>query len=79
MNVDWNIVRQEIAGQKVPSAIAKRGGEAPIAGEVFYSINSGAKQSLYRNHLSMAEATGYSVVVRFVVRYRTYQIVLTCG
>ncbi len=50
MNVDWDIVRQEIAGQKVQSA---------IAGQVFYGINSGAKQSLDRNYLLMAEATGY--------------------
>ncbi|PMB52582.1 cholesterol oxidase [Fischerella thermalis CCMEE 5201] len=48
--VDWDIVRQEIAGQKVPSA---------ITGQVYYGINSGAKNSLDRNYLSMAEATGY--------------------
>lgn len=47
--VDWDIVRQEIAGQKVPSA---------ITGQVYYGINSGAKNSLDRNYLSMAEATG---------------------
>jgi cholesterol oxidase len=50
MNIDWDIVRQEIAGKKVPSA---------IVGEIFYGINSGAKQSLDRNYLKMAEATGY--------------------
>ncbi|NMG21131.1 GMC family oxidoreductase, partial [Brasilonema bromeliae SPC951] len=49
MAVDWDIVRQEIAGQKVPSA---------ITGQVYYGINSGAKNSLDRNYLSMAEATG---------------------
>ncbi|NMG09426.1 GMC oxidoreductase [Brasilonema sp. UFV-L1] len=49
MAVDWNIVRQEIAGQKVPSA---------IIGQVYYGLNSGAKNSLDRNYLSMAEATG---------------------
>lgn len=48
--IDWEIVRQEIAGQKVPSI---------IAGEVYYGTNSGAKNSLDRNYLSMAEATGY--------------------
>jgi len=48
--VDWNIVRQEIAGQKVASA---------IAGQVYYGINSGAKNSLDRNYLSMAEASGH--------------------
>lgn len=46
--VDWDIVRQEIAGQKVPSA---------ITGQVYYGLNSGAKNSLDRNYLSMAEAT----------------------
>ncbi len=50
MNVDWDIVRQEIAGTKVRSA---------IDGQVYYGINSGAKQSLDRNYLSMAEATGF--------------------
>lgn len=50
MAVDWNIVRQEIAGHKVPSA---------ITGQVYYGINSGAKNSLDRNYLSMAEASGY--------------------
>jgi cholesterol oxidase len=47
--VDWDIIRQEITGQKVPSA---------IIGQVYYGINSGAKNSLDRNYLSMAEATG---------------------
>lgn len=47
--VDWDIVRQEIAGQKVPSA---------IIGQVYYGINSGAKNSLDRNYLTQAEATG---------------------
>ncbi len=50
MNIDWDIVRQEIAGTKVASA---------IDGQVYYGINSGAKQSLDRNYLSMAEATGF--------------------
>lgn len=50
MNVDWDIVRQEIAGTKVRSA---------IDGQVYYGINSGAKQSVDRNYLSMAEATGF--------------------
>ena len=47
---DWDIVRQEIAGQKVASI---------IAGQVFYGANSGGKNSLDRNYLSMAEATGH--------------------
>jgi cholesterol oxidase len=47
--VDWNIVREEIAGTKVPSA---------IAGQSWYGLNSGAKKSLDRNYLAMAEQTG---------------------
>lgn len=48
--INWDIVRQEIAGSKVASA---------IAGEVFYGMNSGAKNSLDRNYLAQAEQTGY--------------------
>jgi cholesterol oxidase len=47
---DWDIVRQEIAGQKVASI---------IAGQIYYGANSGGKNSLDRNYLSMAEATGH--------------------
>jgi cholesterol oxidase len=47
--VDWDIVRDEIAGVRVPSA---------IAGQSFYGLNSGAKRSLDRNYLAQAEATG---------------------
>ena len=47
--VDWNIVRDEMAGLRVPSA---------IAGQSFYGLNSGAKLSLDRSYLPMAEATG---------------------
>ncbi|GAB1543595.1 GMC oxidoreductase [Scytonema sp. NUACC21] len=47
--VDWDIVRQEIAGTKVASA---------INGEHWYGINSGAKNSLDRNYLTQAEQTG---------------------
>ena len=46
---DWETVHQEITGQKVASI---------IAGEVYYGTNSGAKNSLDRNYLSMAESTG---------------------
>jgi len=48
--VDWDIVRQEMAGLKVPSA---------IAGQSFYGLNSGAKRSLDHNYLPQAEATGH--------------------
>lgn len=52
--VDWDIVRAEIAGLRVPSA---------IAGQSFYGLNSGAKRSLDHNYLSMAEATGHVEVL----------------
>ncbi|MDZ8185033.1 MAG: GMC oxidoreductase [Nostoc sp. ChiSLP02] len=47
--VDWNIVRQEIRGEKIASA---------INGEHWFGINSGAKNSLDRNYLLQAEQTG---------------------
>lgn len=47
--VDWNIVREEIAGTKTPST---------INGEIWYGCNSGAKKSLDHNYLSLAEKTG---------------------
>lgn len=49
MAVDWDIVRQEIAGQRVPSV---------IAAEFWYGNNSGGKQSLDMDYLPRAEATG---------------------
>lgn len=52
--VDWDIVRDEIAGQAVPSA---------IAGQSFYGLNSGAKRSLDRSYLALAEATGHVEVL----------------
>jgi cholesterol oxidase len=52
--VDWDIVRDEIAGHAVPSA---------IAGQSFYGLNSGAKRSLDRSYLALAEATGYVEVL----------------
>jgi cholesterol oxidase len=48
--VNWDIVRDEIAGLRVPSA---------IAGQSFYGLNSGAKRSLDQNYLPHAEATGH--------------------
>lgn len=50
INVDWDIIRQEIAGTKVPAA---------IIGETYYGINSGAKNSLDHNYLAQAEQTGF--------------------
>lgn len=48
--VDWNIVREEIRGTRVPSA---------IIGEIWYGINSGAKNSLDHNYLAEAERSGH--------------------
>ena len=45
---NWNVVREEMAGKAVASI---------IAGEVFYGTNSGAKNSLDRNYLRLAEET----------------------
>jgi cholesterol oxidase len=52
--VDWDIVRDEIAGRRVPSA---------IAGQSFYGLNSGAKRSLDRNYLALAQATRHVEVL----------------
>ena len=52
--MDWDIVRDEMAGRRVPSA---------IAGQSFYGLNSGAKRSLDRNYLALAEATGHVEVL----------------
>jgi cholesterol oxidase len=46
LQVDWDIVREEIAGTKRPSA---------IDGQSWYGLNSGAKKSLDKNYLAMAE------------------------
>ncbi|MBW4605848.1 MAG: FAD-binding protein [Hassallia sp. WJT32-NPBG1] len=48
--VDWDIIRQEINGTKVPSA---------IIGENWYGLNSGARKSLDGNYLTQAEQTGH--------------------
>lgn len=52
--VDWDIVRDEVAGRRRPSA---------IAGQSFYGLNSGAKRSLDRSYLARAEATGHVEVL----------------
>ena len=51
--IDWDIVRQEIAGTK-PASI--------INGELTYGVNSGAKNSVDHNYLPAAEATGFVTV-----------------
>jgi len=52
--LNWDVVRAELAGTVVPSV---------IAGEVYYGTNSGAKNSLDRNYLKLAEATGHVEVL----------------
>ena len=52
--VDWNVIREEIQGKKKPSA---------IVGEIWYGINSGAKNSLDRNYLVQAEKSGHVEVL----------------
>jgi len=47
LGIDWDVVRDEIAGKKSPSW---------IVGE--FTTNSGAKNTLDRNYLERAEATG---------------------
>lgn len=54
MAVDWDVVREEMAGTKVPSV---------IAAQFWFGNNSGAKQSLERDYLRLAEETG-SVQIR---------------
>ena len=56
MAVDWDVVRDEIDGKKVPSF---------IAAEFWYGNNSGAKPPLEVNYVKRAEATGK-------VRFQTY-------
>ncbi len=47
---DWDIIRSELAGTTAPSA---------TLGEFFYGNNSLCKNTLDRNYLPMAEATGF--------------------
>jgi cholesterol oxidase len=49
LSVDWDVIRGEMAGTRVASA---------ITGQQWYGNNSGAKLSLDRNYLPRAEATG---------------------
>jgi cholesterol oxidase len=47
--LDWHAVRDELTGQRVPSV---------IVGDFWYGNNSGAKLSLDRNYLRLAEKDG---------------------
>jgi len=51
---DWSVLRGELDGTRVQSA---------LAGELLYGANSGYKNSLDRNYLPAAEATGNVEVV----------------
>jgi cholesterol oxidase len=72
-NVNWDIVRDEINGKRVPSA---------IAGQAWFGLNSGAKNSVDRNYLPLAERTGrVEILTRHVVtdisfshRYKLYTV-----
>jgi cholesterol oxidase len=44
--VDWRVVAEELTGERVPSV---------VAGDFWYGNNSGAKRSLDRNYLRLAE------------------------
>ncbi|MFC6021489.1 GMC oxidoreductase [Plantactinospora solaniradicis] len=50
---DWSVVRDELAGDAVPSA---------SVGEYLTGINSGARTSVDRNYLAWAEASGLAEV-----------------
>jgi cholesterol oxidase len=60
--VNWNTVRQELKGKRVPAA---------IIGEHWYGINSGAKTSLDETYLARAEKTG---CVKILPLHRATQI-----
>jgi cholesterol oxidase len=50
MGLDWDVVREEVVGTKVPSC---------IHAEAWYGMNSGAKRSLDGNYLKLAEESGH--------------------
>ncbi|MFJ2865812.1 GMC family oxidoreductase N-terminal domain-containing protein [Kitasatospora sp. NPDC087314] len=69
--VDWNVVRQEMAGTATPSV---------ITGDSIWGVNSGAKKSVDRTIMAAARATG-RVQVRTLARvvaiqpyYSGYQV-----
>jgi cholesterol oxidase len=57
MGIDWDIVREEIKFVKTGGRKGRR--PSAIAGQSWYGLNSGAKQSLDHNYLPMAEETGH--------------------
>lgn len=65
VNLDWNVVRQEIAGQRVASA---------INGEFWYGNNSGCKKSLDTNYLRQAEQSGFAQILPLHVVTDIYEV-----
>jgi cholesterol oxidase len=63
--LDWDVVRQEIAGERVASA---------IAGECWFGNNSGCKKSLDRNYLLQAEQSGFTQVLPLHVVTDIYEV-----
>jgi cholesterol oxidase len=70
IGIDWDVVREEITGTKVPSA---------IAGQSWYGLNSGAKQSLDRNYLALAESTKWVEILPLHVVVSIEEIALGRG
>ncbi len=56
--IDWDTVRAEIGGTRVPSA---------IDGQSWFGLNSGAKRSVDKNYLALAESAGATVMPLHVV------------
>jgi cholesterol oxidase len=61
LQIDWDIVREGIAGTKRPSA---------IDGQSRYGLNNGAKKSVDKNYLAMAEATWFVEILPMHVACR---------
>jgi cholesterol oxidase len=63
---DWDIVRKEIAGEAIAST---------ILGQYYFGTESGAKNTVDRNYLKMAEETGYVEIrpLHFVTSIREFK------
>ena len=58
LGIEWDKVRDEINGTRVPSA---------IIGETWHGLNSDAKASVDKNYLAMAEALGTTILPQHMV------------